>query len=161
MKYGYFITWKLQKHFIQRVNKCYFWVWRKIISLTKVHRNCKRSDDLNKTSQESISSVRASHFIMAGNQILHSVYLFSKLHGGGWRKLDWTYWQNCKMFTNLSILFHCQSEIYIRIQIPKQSKMRWCYVISDIFYLITKVPSWSDRMVVGFITTYAISAYHH
>jgi hypothetical protein len=36
-----------------------------------------------------------------------------------------------------------QSEIYIIIQIPKQSRMRWCYVISVIFYLITKVPSWS------------------
>ena len=31
--------------------------------------------------------MRASHFIMAGNQILHSVYPFSKLHGedgGNW-----------------------------------------------------------------------------
>ena len=57
--------------------------------------------------------------------------------------MDWTYSQNCNLVTNLSILFHCQSEIYIRIQIPKQSKMRWCYVISVIFYLITKVPLWS------------------
>jgi hypothetical protein len=47
----------------------------------------QRSDDLNKISQESRPSVRASHFIMAGNQILHSVYPFSKLQGedGG----DW------------------------------------------------------------------------
>jgi hypothetical protein len=31
--------------------------------------------------------VRASHFIMAGNLIIHSVYPFSKLHGedgGNW-----------------------------------------------------------------------------
>jgi hypothetical protein len=43
----------------------------------------------------------------------------------------------------ISLLNPYQSEIYIMIQIPKQSKMRWCYVISVIFYLITKVPSWS------------------
>jgi len=27
--------------------------------------------------------------------------------------------------------------------------------------LVKKGPSWRDRMVVGFTTTYAISAYHH
>ena len=43
----------------------------------------------------------------------------------------------------ISLLNTYQSQIYIRIQIPKKSKMRWCYVFSDIFYLITKVPSWS------------------
>ena len=43
----------------------------------------------------------------------------------------------------ISLLNTYQSQIYIRIQIPKQSKMRWCYVISVIFYLITKIPSWS------------------
>ena len=26
---------------------------------------------------------------------------------GGWGKFDWTYSQNCNLFTNLSIVFHC------------------------------------------------------
>ena len=50
---------------------------------------------------------------LAGNQILHCVYTFSKVHGED--EGNWT----CNLFTNLSILFH--SEIYFKIQIPKQS----------------------------------------
>jgi hypothetical protein len=62
--------------------------------------NCKRSDVLSKTSQESRTSVRASHFIMAEHLIIHSAYPFSQLHGeNGGIGLD--------LFTNLSILFHC------------------------------------------------------
>jgi hypothetical protein len=45
--------------------------------------------------------------------------------------------------TDLSLLNTYQNEIYIRIQIPKQSEMRWCDAISDIFYLTTKLPSLS------------------
>jgi hypothetical protein len=38
---------------------------------------------------------------LAGNQILHCVYTFSKVHGED--EWNWT----CNLFTNLSILFHC------------------------------------------------------
>ena len=87
MKYGYFIIWKLQNNFKQRVKKILFLSLTKIISLTYVPPTCKRSDDLNKTSQESRTSVRASYFIIAGNLIIHSVCPFNKLHGedgGNW-----------------------------------------------------------------------------
>jgi len=41
----------------------------------------------------------------------------------------------------------------------------WFFVLSNIVNILLFKPSWDrrdrDRMTIGFITTYAISAYHH
>ena len=80
---------------------------------------------------------------MAGNQILHSVYPFTTNYMVRMEEIGLDLFTSLQICQFISLPNANQTEIYIRIQIPKQSKMRWCYVISDIFYLIRKVSSWS------------------